>query len=64
METLELNKHEARAKLLAKSSHSHDSKVRLALLMEMIFRTAAIIIIMIIINHKCTHDMVSPCFFF
>lgn len=34
METLELNKHEARDKLLAKSSHSHDSKVRLALACE------------------------------
>lgn len=31
METLELNKHEAPDKLLAKSSHSHDSKVRLVL---------------------------------
>lgn len=34
METLELNKHEARDKLLAKSSHSHDREVRLALASE------------------------------
>lgn len=34
METLELNKHEAWDKLLAKSSHSHDSEVRLALASE------------------------------
>lgn len=34
METLELNKHEAQDKLLAKSSHSHDSEVRLTLANE------------------------------
>ncbi len=63
METLELNKHEARDKLLAKSSHSHDSEVRLALASEDDdghgFLEGSHNDSHDNYNRNCTHDMVS-----